>query len=314
MSTIYITGAHGFIGQHLVRLLASAGHTVAGVGHGLWPDSEARARGLDCWVNAEILPGSLQLLRRTVGLPQYVIHLAGGSSVSTAIANPREDFLRTVVTTAELLDWIRLEAPEAKLLAVSSAAVYGAGHVGQIGEESELRPYSPYGYHKRIMEEICLSYASSYGQRAVIARLFSVYGADLKKQLLWDICSRLASGADPLVLGGSGDELRDWTDVRDVTAALLALLDLAETSVPTFNVGTGHASTVRQVASAVRDCWTGSDLTPVPVVFNGEARSGDPFSMIARPDRLQSLGFRWRVGLQEGLANYVSWFRQRVGR
>ena len=314
MSTIYITGARGFIGQHLARLLASAGHTVAGVGHGMWPESEARAGGLECWLNGEILPGSLRLLQRTVGLPEQVIHLAGGSSVGAAIANPREDFVRTVVTTAELLDWIRLEAPEAKLLAVSSAAVYGAGHVDQIGEDSELRPYSPYGYHKRIMEEMCRSYAASYGQRVVIARLFSVYGSELKKQLLWDICSRLASGPDQLVLSGSGDELRDWTEVGDVARALQSLLDLADASVPVVNVGTGQGSTVSEVASTVRDYWAGSQLSRVPVLFNSETRVGDPFSLIARPDRLQSLGFRWQIGIQEGLGNYVSWFKKRSGR
>jgi len=314
MVTTYITGARGFIGQHLARSLAAAGHAVAGVGHGNWPEREACAGGVGYWLNGEILPGNLQLLQRAVGLPEYVIHLAGGSSVGSAITNPREDFFRTVVTTAELLDWLRIEAPDAKLLVVSSAAVYGSGHAGQIPEDAESHPFSPYGYHKRVMEDLCRSYAASYGQRAVIARLFSVYGSALRKQLLWDLCSRLSSGADPLVLSGSGDELRDWTDVRDVVRALQTLLELADASVPAFNVGTGRGTSVREIATLVRDCWSEPGCPPVSLRFNGECRTGDPFSLIARPDRLHSVGFRWKIEPREGVANYLAWFRQRSGR
>jgi dTDP-D-glucose 4,6-dehydratase len=191
--------------------------------------------------------------------------------------------------------------------------VYGSGHTGQIPEDAESHPFSPYGYHKRVMEDLCRSYAASYGQRAVIARLFSVYGSGLKKQLLWDLCSRLASGVDPLVLSGSGDELRDWTDVRDVVSALQTLLELADASVPAFNVGTGRGSTVREIATLVRDCWFEPGRPAVSLQFSGESRAGDPFSMIAPPDRLHSVKFRWHVELQEGLANYLAWFRRQSG-
>jgi UDP-glucose 4-epimerase len=243
-----------------------------------------------------------------------VVHLAGGSSVGSAITNPREDFFRTVVTTVELLEWLRVEAPEAKLLVVSSAAVYGAGHSGQIAEDDDARPFSPYGYHKRLMEEICCSYAASYGQSSVIARLFSVYGVGLRKQLLWDLCSRIASGADPVVLGGSGEELRDWTDVRDVVRALLALLECADTSVPVINVGTGLGTSVREIAGIVRACWIEQQHPPIALRFDGQTRVGDPFSLIARPHRLHSLGFKWQIELRDGLANYVEWFRRRGER
>lgn len=307
MSNILITGAHGFIGKHLARWLARQGHQVSGLGHGIWPVAEAASWGVTHWLNGDIQSGNLRLLQQAGGTPDVVYHLAGGSSVGVAIANPREDFFRTVATTAEMLEWLRVDAPQARLVAVSSAAVYGSGHDGSIAEDATLTPYSPYGHHKRIMEELCRSYAASYGLRVSITRLFSVFGAELKKQLLWDLCTRLAAGTRPLVLGGSGNELRDWTNVRDVVRALDLLATQASAEVAVVNVGTGAGSTVRQIASGIARHW------PLPVAvgalqFSGQSRPGDPFSLVADATRLNKLGFTWEISVDDGLAAYVRWF------
>jgi UDP-glucose 4-epimerase len=312
MSNILITGAHGFIGKHLARWLALQGHQVVGLGHGIWPAAEAKAWGVSHWINGDIQSGNLRLLQQIVGTPDVVYHLAGGSSVGVAIANPREDFFRTVATTAELLEWMRVDAPVARLVAVSSAAVYGAGHEGLIGEDTALKPYSPYGHHKRMMEELCLSYAASYGLRVVNARLFSVYGAELKKQLLWDLCTRLAADTRPLVLGGSGNELRDWTDVRDVVRALDLLASQACAEVAVFNVGTGTASSVREIATRIASHWPRSNAADA-LSFSGHSRPGDPFSLVANATGLNKLGFAWKIPVDEGLAAYVRWFQGQAG-
>ena len=110
-----------------------------------------------------------------------------------------------------------------RLIVASSAAVYGADHGGPIAENAGLVPMSPYGQHKLMMEQLCRSYATTFGIRSTVARLFSVYGPRLRKQLLWDICSRLQQDGRTLDLGGTGAEVRDWTDVRDV-ARLLACI------------------------------------------------------------------------------------------
>jgi UDP-glucose 4-epimerase len=160
------------------------------------------------WLNGEVNGSNLALMHATLGAPAGIFHFAGGSSVGAAFASPHEDFKRTVGSTAELLEWARQHSPDTPLVAVSSAAVYGAGHEGPIAEDARLNPYSPYGTHKLMMEELCRSYAINFGLPLMLPRLFSVFGPELKKQLLWDTCSKLATqgeaGLDPCVRCGGG--------------------------------------------------------------------------------------------------------------
>lgn len=313
MLTIFVTGAHGFIGRHLAQALGDAGHAVAGIGHGAWPAAAAARWGVGHWLNGDLSSSNLNALRALSGTPDVVMHLAGGSSVGSAIAQPKEDFTRTVASTVELFEWLRQESPHTRVIAVSSAAVYGARHTGPIGEFAELTPYSPYGHHKLMMESLCRSYGDTYGLRSAVARLFSVYGAGLRKQLLWDLCSKLEQGQTAIELGGSGGELRDWTDVRDVVRALARLPDLASSQVPIFNLGSGVATSVRNVAKQVIAAWQPTIENP-GLGFSGHSRSGDPFSLQADAARLSALGFEWRLSLNQGLADYVRWFQARDQR
>jgi UDP-glucose 4-epimerase len=308
---IWITGCRGFIGRHLACWLSLQGHTVVGIGHGPWPPAEAQAWGVGRWLNGAIHASNLEQLRRDGGPPDCIFHLAGGSSVGASMANPYEDFSRTVATTAELLEWMRLGARHTTLVSVSSAAVYGAGHTGPIREEQALVPFSPYGYHKLMMENLCKSYAVSYGLPVMVVRLFSVYGSWLKKQLLWDMCSSLASGARQLVLGGTGEELRDWTDIRDVVRALELAMGLPsdQDAITTFNVGTGQGVSVGSIAAMVLESWPAA----AKVVFDGKARPGNPCSLVADGWFLESKGFRWKVPMHRGVRDYVRWYLQSSG-
>ena len=307
--TTWITGANGFIGRHLVRVLADRGHTVHGIGHGAIDEPERHRFGMGEWLNGEIDAANLNALAGRCGLPPTVIHLAGGSSVGLSIAQPLEDFSRTVSTTARLLEWLRVSAPECRLIVASSAAVYGAHHDGPIAEGADPIPMSPYGQHKLMMEQLCRSYAVTFGLRSMVARLFSVYGPHLRKQLLWDLCSRLQRGEQTLVLGGIGTEVRDWINVRDAARLFAAIAEMPQQdSYQVFNGGSGLATTVADIAGMLAKEWGGD----IAVRFSGVVRPGDPFGLLADDAKLRRLHFEWQIPVAQGVAEYVRWFKEQA--
>jgi UDP-glucose 4-epimerase len=306
---VWVTGANGFIGRHLVRVLADRGYSVHGIGHGAIGDAERHHIGLAHWLNGEIDAANLNALVERTGQPSTIFHLAGGSSVGLSLAQPFEDFSRTVASTARLLEWLRGTARDCRLIAISSAAVYGAGHDGAIAVDAATLPMSPYGQHKLMMEQLCRSYAVSFGLRSTVARLFSVYGPNLRKQLPWDICSRLQAGERTLALGGTGAEVRDWTDVRDV-ACLLAVIHGKPQgeAFQVINAGSGLGTTVARVSARIAECWGG----PISVEFSGVVRAGDPTSLLSDDAMLRTLPFDWKIPVERGLADYVSWFKDQI--
>lgn len=306
MSTIWITGGRGFIGRNLARYIASQRATVFGIGHGLWAPTDAAQWSFAHWTNGEIEPANLSQLSGLSGLPDAIFHLAGGSSVGVSFQNPQEDFTRTVETTVRLLEWVRIHSPHTSVVCASSAAVYGAKRSGQIEEAAPAVPYSPYGFNKSMMEAVGRSYAENFGLHVALVRLFSVYGAGLEKQLVWDICCKLhSSGSNPLLLGGSGAEIRDWLHVSDAAKLLWLAREACGTGCEIINGGTGTGTAIREVAERVCRAWNSS----AEVRFSGIARAGDPESLVADISRARALGFEPAVALSAGIPQTVEWFR-----
>ena len=165
---------------------------------------------------------------------------------------------------------------------------------------------SPYGQHKLMMEQLCRSYAITFGLQSTVVRLFSVYGPHLRKQLLWDMCSRLQRGERTLALGGTGAEVRDWIDVRDAARLFAKIAELPQReSYEVVNGGSGLGTTVVDIAGMLVKNW-GDDIA---VRFSGIVRPGDPFSLLADDAKLRRLPFEWQIPLERGLAEYVLWFK-----
>lgn len=307
MPNVLITGARGFIGRHLAAWLAGQGHSVSGIGYGDWSEQEFVDWGLGTWVNAGVSADSLDRARELSGPPELVFHLAGGSSVGRAIADPEEDYSRTVTSTSELLAWMQRQPLAPRLVAVSSAAVYGAGHAGRIIEDAVLNPFSPYGENKLKMEEMCREHAARFGLKVAIPRLFSVYGVELRKQLLWDLCNKLAASGE-IELGGNGDELRDWTHISDVVRGLALVGDLASEQAPIFNLATSIGTPVSEIALMLASSWDRTAASRIS--FSGQSRAGDPFSLVADTERISAQGFQALTSVRDGIAEYVDWFRQ----
>jgi len=302
-------GAKGFVGSHVARVSADRGYVVRGLGHGAWLAEDAAAAGVSTWVNGEIDDANLDGLAE-FGLPDGIIHCAGGSSVSVSLAAPFEDYSRSVTSTARLLEWLRRRAPRCGFVLASSAAVYGGGAPEGIAESAECLPASPYGTHKLAAEVLVRGAARSFGTSAAIVRPFSLYGEGLRKQLIWDICQKLRLRPRGLLLGGSGSELRDFVHVTDAAAFFVAVLErlwFRPDGLIAVNCGSGRARSIRDVANLVCEAW---DL-PYSPSFSGGERVGDPVHLVADAGLARSLGFMDSVPLETGLRRYVSWFQNR---
>lgn len=306
---IWITGARGFVGRHLAARASRDGLEVFGLGHGAWLADEYGGWGLKGWINGDVGESNLDLLARNSGLPDAIFHCAGGSSVGASIHAPLEDFSRSVGSTARLLEWIRQRNPQCRFILLSSAAVYGGGHVEPIGETSEASPYSPYGHHKMAAELLARSYHQSYGLAVGIVRLFSLYGEELRKQLIWDACNRLKQRPLRLVLGGSGNEKRDFIHVADAVDFVWTVSRHLQAGPEKFilvNCGTGHSRTIRSVAEMLVNVWG----LEARVDFSGGTRAGDPVELVANVGLAQNLGLAPKLSFESGLEAYVRWFQR----
>jgi UDP-glucose 4-epimerase len=300
MKKALVTGANGFIGRHVCRYLSEQGYHVIGIGHGFWTDDEWRAWGLSEWFELDV---TLASLVAHGGQPDVIYHCAGSGSVGFSVENPAQDFDRSVVTTIEVLEYIRTLSSKTVLIFPSSGAVYGKAEKFPINEKDPLHPTSPYGYHKKMAEDLLISYGRTYGIRCGVVRLFSVYGTELKKQLLWDSCNKFMTRKKEFF--GTGDETRDWISVKDVVRLMYVLAENASSEVPIVNGGTGESVKIADIIGFLGSQFPESSSA----VFNGKTRAGDPEHTLADTTSARAIGWKPEVSWQEGMKEYAQWFR-----
>ncbi len=299
---VFVTGAAGFIGRHAARRFAEAGWAVIGLGHGTWSADEAKLWGLAEWHATDI---SFDALSNLGAVPDAIVHCAGSGSVGYSLLHPFQDFHRSAGTVAAVLEYMRLRAPAAQFVYLSSAAVYGHARELPIREDAPLAPVSPYGVHKVIGESLCRLYREQYKVSSTVIRLFSVYGCGLAKQLLWDACMKLSSGN--CVFDGTGEETRDWLNVEDAAELIHQAVDHASPDRPVVNGGTGVAPSIGQVLHELAHALGAKS----PVTFSGITRKGDPRHYAADISAARTWGWFPRTDWIEGVGAYAEWFKAR---
>lgn len=300
--SVLVTGAHGFIGRHVCRTLATRGFEVRALGHGAWSESEVAGWGISRWLEADI---TFESLAQAAGGERLdaLIHCAGSGSVAFSYSTPFEDYQRSVSTVAILLEYLRRSgAGRTRAVIASSAAVYGDQGDVDLAESSACSPISPYGFTKRAAEELCRSYSRFFGLEVSIVRLFSVYGEGLRKQLLWDGLNKLGRGDAHFF--GTGHELRDWVHVDDAAQLLCTAACAPQANFEIYNGGNQKATT-REVLSQLASVL-GAGIEPS---FNGQTHTGNPRRLTSDSGHARrQLGWKPRITLEEGLSRYVAWF------
>ncbi len=231
------------------------------------------------------------------------INASGSGNVGYSVSLPFSDFEANTHAVARVLDTIHKFQPNCKYIHISSAAVYGNPLELPVEESAAMAPLSPYGYHKWMSEILCQEFHRLFQLKVCIVRPFSVYGERLKKQLLWDICSRLQS-ADQIVLSGTGRESRDFIHINDLLQIVETLIYKSSFSGEAYNAASGREVAIREIADYFENYFNGTKK----IGFSGEVRKGDPLNWRANISAIQSLGFTCSVPLEVGVKNYIRWF------
>ncbi len=235
-----VTGAAGFIGCVLVRMLAERGPVIA-----IDRRPMAEVDGVTT-IQADLLDHPRAVLR-ALGDAGVVHHLAGCPDVR----DPRPDaeqhrYRDNVLATAAVLSAV---PPRTPLLVASSSSVYGGTRDGRPSAETDrVRPRGGYARSKLLVERLCDARLQAGGLVGVV-RPFTVAGEGQRPGMAVSQWIAAARAGQPLRLLGDPERTRDITDVRDVATALV---DLAQRRVcGVVNIGTGVGHTIAQLAAAV---------------------------------------------------------------
>lgn len=248
---ILVTGANGFVGQHMVQLLQERGHTPILFDLNLPPKpTTAMAYAGDVC--------DIGCLERLIAesQPDGCIHLGGIAFVPIGWQNPQLIYQVNLIGTVNLLETLRKIRPKAKVIVVSSGEIYGRYQAELPMREDDLMlPANPYAIAKQAADRHALVCAEHYKQPALCARPDNHTGpgqsdlfvtASFARQLAEISLNKKA----PRMLVGNLENMRNFTDVRDVTRAYLMLL---EKGVPgqAYNIASGSPQHIQFVLDAL---------------------------------------------------------------
>lgn len=239
-----------------------------------------------------------------------VIHMAT-LRITACAADPREALTVMCDGTFNVVEAAR-EAGVRKVVAASSASVYGLAE--QFPTPEAHHPYNNrtwYGASKVMLEGLLRSYHDMYGLPYVALRYFNVYGPRMDihgryTEVLVRWMERISAGMPPLILG-DGTQTMDFVYIEDVARANLLALE-SSVADDVFNVAHGVETSLNELAAAllrVMDSTLQPEYGPERKVNPVPRRLGDT----TKATRL--LGFTAQVGLEDGLARLVSWWRAR---
>lgn len=298
-----VTGGAGFIGAHLVRLLAQEGWVVDVI------DDESagmRENLKTLQVNHRFFKVNLAesgaMEQLNLGQIDALFHLAGNANVPRSVREPLYDFSANVHATLNVLEYAR-QHQVGRIIFPSSASVYHPGAVMPIREDARTRASSPYGAAKIACENYCLAFSECYGLVTTVVRFFNVYGPLMNRFAIYDIVRKLQRDPDNLTILGDGGQIRDFLYVEDAARALLVAAESGETG-EVYNAATGVPVRIKEVAESI---VTLMGLSHVKFTFTGESWPGDVKEWYGDTSKIRDIGFFPKVSWHDGLNRTVSY-------
>lgn len=293
---VLVTGGAGLIGMALRETLAARGHVVTAIDI---TDFGRNDPGLS--IVALDDRASLEMLVTTNSI-EAIVHCGAISGPMMAKGQPLLLVDVNIVATAVLLDLARLHGMQ-RFVFCSSISVYGDVGQATITEATPLMPTSVYGATKVACEQLIQGFAAEYGLEGVSLRISRVYGPYRRANCHLGSIIRNAAAGVPTAIPCEPAFVYHYVHVEDVAEALTAAL-VAPAPLPArvYNVGSGEAMTMPEIAAVARTAIPSSTITLVP----GEDDVPDIQTVFDVSAIGRDLGWRPRLMLGDGLQAYAA--------
>jgi UDP-glucose 4-epimerase len=306
---ILVTGGAGFIASHVSDRLLGLGHDVSIVDNlstGKRQNLPAAAK----FHEVDIRDAALSDVFAT-DRPEVVIHHAAHADVTRSVRDPQYDASVNVLGSLNLLECCRAHGVRKFIYASTGGALYGEPEYIPADEAHPIYPLSPYGVSKHVVEHYLYVYRVNHGLEYTVLRYPNVYGPRQDPHgeagVVAIFSLQLLTGKQPVIFG-DGTKTRDYCNVADIVEANVLALNSPLSS--TYNLGRGIEVTDLEVFEAVRAA-VGSRTEPAfaPV------RAGEVERIALDASKAErELGWKWKVGLTDGIAKAVDHYRNTTER
>ena len=303
---VAVLGGLGFMGSHICRELSARGHAVR-IFDKLYASRELIR---DFEREVEVVEGDISRphdVLSAIADADVVVHLVHTTVPGSSMDDPEYDITSNVIASVRWLGRLGETRVRRVLYFSSGGTVYGVPQSNPIDEGHPTNPISSYGITKLAVEKYVSMYASMFGVEYCLIRPSNVYGAGQRLHIGQGVIGEMAHRAlcgEPLELWGTGESLRDYLHVDDLTAATLALLDYRGPH-RVFNVSSGRGHSVLDIMAILREL-----LGSLPEVVRKPTRGFDVPANVLDSSRLRAeTGWSPTVGLEEGIARAVAWLK-----
>lgn len=300
---ILVTGGAGFIGSNLVDALIEKSHEVSVVDNlstGSRDNVNKNAKLFEADItDADNLDKIFSEIK-----PEVIFHLAAQASVIVSAKDPALDIKTNVIGTVNLLMAAKQYKVKKFIFSSTGGAIYGDKAERPTTEKAESEPVSPYGIDKLFAERF-IKYFSDEGLQSVVLRYANVFGPRQNPKGEAGIVAIFTAGMilnEKLNVFGDGTHTRDFVYVGDVVNA--NLLAMESDVNDTFNVGTGSETSVNGIVEIIKElAGSKSEIAHIDYKAAEQEHSSLDASKIK-----ESLGWKPRVTLKDGLQKTIEWF------
>lgn len=321
MSKVFVTGADGFIGSHLVEALVASGHAVRALVLYNSFDSRGWLDTIDPKITAEIEVVASDVrdafaMREAMKTCSSVCHLAALIAIPHSYDAPASYIETNIVGTLNILQAARDAG--ASVIQTSTSEVYGTAQYVPIDELHPLNAQSPYAATKVAADQLALSFHKTFELPVTVVRPFNTYGPRQSlRAVIPTIISQIASGRRTLKLGAL-NPTRDFNFVADTVAGFLKAMQCRPAVGQVVNVGSGFEISIGDTARLI------ANLMEREIEITEESNRLRPTTseverLCAANERARSI-MDWAPqyagieGLKHGLRHTIDWFVQPENR